>query len=120
MVQSSPEEIEVVVERNGEQQTLRGVRESGSSFVRLPKHLQHLLAPHPAVKAAIRSVLGGKSVNNIWVAVPDDPDSPVQPGQDLLANIRIGKRTGEFAIAAGVALGVILSIRTIKRLHHES
>lgn len=118
MVQPAHEEVEIIVERDGERRTLRGVREG--AYVRL----YHVV--HPAVKAAVRNVkdtLGvriGKKVNNVWVAVgSEESGDPVQPGQDLLANVRIEKRTGGFVIAAGVALGVIVAIEAIRRSHHE-
>lgn len=114
VVQSSHEEVEIVVEHDGEQETLRGVREG--AFVRLSKRL---LASHPAVRAAVRSVRGGESLNNVWAVIPENAGDPVRPGQDLLVNIRVGKRTGGFAIAAGVALGVIVAIEAIRRAHNE-
>lgn len=114
MVQPSHKEVEIVVEYDGERETLRGVREG--AFVRLSKRL---LASHPAVRAAVRGVRGGDSLNNVWAVVPENPGDPVQPGQALLANVRIGKRTGGYVIAAGVALGAIVAIEAIKRAHNE-
>lgn len=114
MVQSSHEEVEIIVEHDGEQETLRGVREG--AFVRLSKRL---LASHPAVRAALRNVQDGERLNNVWAVLPESPDSPAKAGQDLLANVRVGKRTGGFVLAAGVALGVIVAIKAIQRSHNE-
>lgn len=118
MAQSAPEEFEFIVERDGEQRTLRGVREGKSPYVRLDKRFHAL---HPAVKAAVQNakdrfgVQIGKGVNNVWVAVGSEEsgDDSVQRGEHLLANIRIEKRTGGFVIAAGVALGVVVAMKLL-------
>lgn len=123
MVQPSHEEVEIIVERDGEQRVLRGVRERQSPYVRLYEQFH---AFHPAVKAAVRSVrdeLGeriGKGVNNVWAVVGSEESSDsVQHGQNLLANVRIEKRTGGYVVAVGVVLGAIVAIEAIRRSHNE-
>lgn len=114
MVTPPPEEVKIVVEHDGQVETLRGVREG--SFVRLSKRL---LAFHPGVEAAVRNTRDGASVNNIWAVLPEGSDTPAHLGQKLLANIRVSKRTGGFAVAAGVALGVVIAVEAIRRSHNE-
>jgi hypothetical protein len=124
VVQPSPEEeVEIIVEHDGEQETLRGVRVGKSPYVQLYKQFH---AFRPAVKAVrnAKDALGvkiGKGVKDVWMAVGSEESGDlVQRGQNLLANVRIKTSTGGFIVAAGVALGVIVAIEeAIRRSHQE-
>jgi hypothetical protein len=124
VVQSShEEEVEIIVEHDGEQETLRGVRVGKSPYVQLHKQFH---AFHPAVKAAVRNAkdaLGvkiGKGVKDVWMAVGSEESGDlIQRGQNLVANVRIKTSTGGFIVAAGVALGAIVAVEAIRRSHQE-
>lgn len=67
---------------------------------------------HPAI---LNLTKYGDKLNNVWVILVEQSENALHVGQQLRARVRISKKTGGFAIAATVTLGVIVAVKTIQR-----
>ena len=80
--------------RNGKKEIVHGEKEGESGYWRW---LKTEAEQHPLIRAAIEK---GDKVNNVWL---------IRQGHELIARIRVNKRTGGFAIAATITLGAIVA-----------
>lgn len=102
MAKNGNKKVKAIYQRSGIREAFRGQREG--DYVRIANSDAER---HPLIRAAIEE---GDTLNNVWL---------VQRGQELLARVRVSKRTGGFAIAATVTLGAFVAIK-VYRSYNES
>jgi hypothetical protein len=101
MAKNENKRVKAIYRHSGVRAAFRGQKEG--DFVRISNGDAE---QHPLIRAAIEE---GDTLNNVWL---------VQRGQELLARVRVSKRTGGFAIAATVTLGAFVAIK-VYRSHNE-
>ena len=107
MVAPKDDKVSIEYVHDGVRKTLGGSKEG--EYVRLSKED---VRQHPAI---IDLTKHGDTLNNAWLIFVDQSGNVLRKGQELRAKVRVGKRTGGFAIAATVALGIVVTVKAIHR-----
>ena len=103
MAKNENNRVKVIFEQHsGARGAFRGHEEG--EYVRIAKSDAE---QHPLIQAAVEE---GDTLNNVWLT---------RRGQELLARIRVSKRTGGFAIAATVTLGAIVAIKAYRSYNEQ-
>lgn len=89
----------------------------GDEYVRLSDEDAQKYSSIPAITEPDTETSGG-TINIVWLIIKRS-GKLLSEGQELCAQVRIGKRTGGFAIAGAVTLGVIVAIKVAKRSQDE-
>jgi hypothetical protein len=106
---AAPKENKVSVEYEhaGARKLLSGAKEG--EYVRLSKEdIQH----HPEI---VNLTKQGDMLNNVWLIFTEHSGNVLRKGQELRARVRVNKKTGGFAIAATVTLGIVVAVKAIQR-----
>lgn len=107
MVAPKDEKVSVEYEHEGVRKTLSGSKEG--EYVRVAKED---IRQHPEVLGLTKQ---GDTLNNAWLIFVEQSGNVLRKGQELRARVRVSKRTGGFAIAATVTLGVVVAVKAIQR-----
>jgi hypothetical protein len=107
MVAPRDEKVSVEYEHGGVRKTLSGSKEG--EYVRVSKED---IGQHPEILDLTKS---GDTLNNAWLIFVEQSGNVLRKGQELRARVRVGRRTGGFAIAATVTLGVVVAVKAIQR-----
>lgn len=108
MVVPKKDIISVEYTHEGVNKTFIGPEE-GDEYVRVPDADVRL---HPEILDLTKY---GDTLNNVWVIFVEQSGDILRKGQELRARVRVGKKTGGFAIAATVTLGIVVAVKVIKR-----
>jgi hypothetical protein len=108
MVVPKKDIISVEYTHEGVNKTFSGPEEGGV-YVRVPDADARL---HPEILDLTKY---GDTLNNVWVIFVEQSGDILRKGQELRARVRVGKKTGGFAIAATVTLGIVVAVKVIKR-----
>ena len=107
MVVPKKDIISVEYTHEGVNKTFIGPEE-GDEYVRVPDADVRL---HPEILDLTKY---GDTLNNVWVIFVEQSGEILRKGQELRARVRVGKKTGGFAIAATVTLGIVVAVKVIK------
>lgn len=107
MVAPKDEKVSIEYVHDGVRKTLSGSKEG--EYVRSSKED---IRQHPEILDLTKH---GDALNNAWLIFIDQSGNVLRKGQELRARVRVSKRTGGFAIAATVTLGIVVAVKAIQR-----